>query len=215
MFNVRDARLGSELEAMKRLARESTLIRFQANDAALPDQYYVDFDCVGLAQRDQRSSFHTVHIYLPAEYPRIPPGIRFKTPIFHPNIKAMLDDSAQVARLADTVGGIQNLGRLYHTNPSVREMFDAHICLDVLALNWTPAVTLYDICLELGAMIQYQRYNVDDPLNHEAAEWTKVARTQPGVLPIDNRDLRDRVQRPAVKPGAPPIRISTRERLAP
>jgi hypothetical protein len=42
-------------------------------------------------------------------------------------------------------------------------------------------------------MIQYQRYNLDDPLNHEATEWTRQAKEQ-GILPIDPRVFRDRVK---------------------
>lgn len=196
---VRDDRLAFELEEIKRLTQESSLVEYKANDEYFPDQYYIRFQCVGLAQKDRRIDEHVVHIYLSAEYPRVAPVIRFKTPIFHPNIRAMLENSQQVEQLAKTVGGMENLERLYYQNPLVREMFDAHICLDVLGSNWAPNFTLYDICLELGAMIQYQRYNVDDDLNKEAAEWTKWARTKPGLLPIDSRDLRDRLQAPVVR----------------
>jgi len=204
--DIRDARLASELEEMTRLREESSLIDFKPNDDQLPDQYYVKFGCQGLAKKkkaDSRevigSTHHMVHIYLPADYPRVPPIIRFKTPIFHPNVRAMIDDDEAVQHLAEQVGGLEKLEQLYHENPMVREMFDAHICLDVLKLNWTPAYTLYDICLELGAMIQYQRYNVDDPLNPEAAEWARWAREQPNLLPIDARDLRDRLQVASLK----------------
>jgi len=213
---VRDSRLVYELEEMKRLTRESSMIGFEANDEYQPDQYYVKFQVTGLVHRDRRSNRHVAHIYLSASYPRNPPVVRFKTPIFHPNIKALLDDDQQVARFAANVGGQENLERLYYQNPGVRELFDAHICLDVLDLNWTPSVTLYDICLELGAMIQYQRYNLKSPLNHEAAEWTGWAEAQPGLLPIDTRDLRDRLQLPTAKEvGRTPIRIVNVEKVAP
>jgi len=194
---------------MKRLIGESSLIRFEIDDETLPEQYIVEFLCRGLAQRDQVAELHRVHIYLPAEYPRLAPGIRFKTPVFHPNIKAMLDDSEDIERLAATVGGMHNLQMLYSQDPNVRELFEAHVCLDVLALNWTPAVTLSDICIELGAMIQYQRFNVDDPLNHDAAEWARWARTQPGLLPVGDRQF----QRPQPKVSDLPIRILKTERV--
>jgi ubiquitin-protein ligase len=196
---VRDDRLAFELEEMKRLTQESSLIEYKANDEYFPDQYYVRFHCLGLAQKDLRINEHVVHIYLPAEYPRTPPGIRFKTRIFHPNIKARVGDDKELANLAETVGGIESLGRLYESNPVVRQLFEAYICLDVLGPNWAPNFTLYDICLELGGMIQFQRFNLDDPLNTEAVEWTKWARTQRGLLPIDSRDLRDRLRDPIVR----------------
>ena len=193
---VRDDRLAFELSEMKRLKLESSLIDYQANDEYFPDQYYVTFHCLGLAQKDLCINEHVVHIYLSAEYPRTAPGIRFKTRIFHPNIKARIGDEKELAELANFVGGIDTLGRLYEKDPAVRKLFEAHICLDALGSNWAPNLTLYDLCLELAGMIQYQRYNVEDPLNHEAAEWTKWARTQPGVLPIDARDVRDRIKPP-------------------
>jgi hypothetical protein len=37
-------------------------------------------------------------------------------------------------------------------------------------------------------MIQYQNYNVNDPLNQEAADW---ARQNPRRFPVDDRDLLD------------------------
>jgi ubiquitin-protein ligase len=204
---VRDDRLVFELEEMKRLTRESSFVRYEANDEHLPDQYYVHFHCAGLAQKDRRIDHHVVHIYLPADYPRTPPAMKFKTPIFHPNIRAMIT--------AESVGGLQNLGRLYYQNPEASELFDAHICLDILDMNWAPAFTLYDICLELGGMIQFQRHNVDDPMNKEAAEWAKWARTQPGMLPIDPRDLRDQLHVPiAREAGKTGIRILKVEKVA-
>lgn len=49
-------------------------------------------------------------------------------------------------------------------------------------------LTLAQIILEVGRMVQYQNYNLADPLNWEAAEWV---RTNPRPFPVDNRDLRD------------------------
>jgi hypothetical protein len=144
----------------------------------------------------------------------MPPLIRFKTPIFHPNIKARLNDDAEIERLAGAMGGMQNLARLYATEPRFRDLLEARVCLDVLKENWSPAYTLYDICVELGAMIQYQRYNLDDPWNSEAVEWTRWAQTQPGLLPLDRRDLRDRLQVTEL-PESPIIRILKTEKLEP
>ena len=214
---VRDRRLAFELEELQRLAEESSLIRFLANDEYQPDQYYVEFHCNGLMQKDRITDRHVVHIYLHAEYPRKPPAIQFTTPIFHPNIKAFLDDDQQISRFAQDLGGLQNLENLFNRDPAVRELFYARICLNVLEeLNWTPAITLYDICLELGAMIQFQRFNVEDPFNKEAAEWARWARTQPGLLPIDSRDLRDRAQVESARGvGQVNVRILKVEKVAP
>ncbi len=53
---------------------------------------------------------------------------------------------------------------------------------------------LDELVLQLGEMIQYKNYNVDDPLDPEATEWTKG---NPREFPIDNRELRDRIPRTA------------------
>jgi ubiquitin-protein ligase len=213
-MTIRDDRLAFELTEMERLKMESSLIDFQPNDEILPDQYMVQYRCKGLFKKNVPGYEHVVHIYLPANYPAEPPVIRFKTPIFHPNIRAMIDSDEQVERLARTVGGIENLEQLFNKDPTVRSWFEAHICLDVLDKNWTPEFSLYDLCLELGGMIQYQRYNVDDPMNHDAADWTREALQKPGVLPIDNRDLRDLLKVKTVTvPGKNEIKIITVEKV--
>lgn len=48
---------------------------------------------------------------------------------------------------------------------------------------------LDQIVLTVGEMIQYRNYNVNDPLNREAAEW---ARQNAHRFPVDDRDLLDR-----------------------
>jgi hypothetical protein len=49
-------------------------------------------------------------------------------------------------------------------------------------------LTLSQIVPEVGRMIQYQNYNVKDPLNRAAAEWTHL---HEHLLPIDDRDILD------------------------
>lgn len=191
---VRDARLIFEFEQMQRLRQESSMFDFRVNDPELPDCYLVEYRCLGLVGPNEPSAaLHVVQIDLPAKYPRVPPIVRFKTPIFHPNIRAQVEEQEEFDNLVRAVGGVENLERLYQQDPEVRDLLDAHVCLDTLKLNWSPAYNLYDICVELGAMIQYQRYNVHDPLNRKAAEWTIWAEKRRDQLPIDSRDLRDRL----------------------
>jgi hypothetical protein len=59
------------------------------------------------------------------------------------------------------------------------------------------STTLDQICLMVGQMIQYQNYNIKDPLNHEAAIW---ASQNPHRFPVDRRGLLDGKERlaPAV-----------------
>src|ERR1051326_1908462 len=56
------------------------------------------------------------------------------------------------------------------------------------AAGWT----LDQIVLAVGKMIQYRNYNLDDPLNYEAAEWVRRSGYQ---FPVDDRDLVDSTRR--------------------
>jgi ubiquitin-protein ligase len=63
----------------------------------------------------------------------------------------------------------------------------AEVCIGE---GWRPSVTVKDLCLILGEMIQYKNYNIDDPLNSAAAAWTHMIRTiAPDIFPVDDRNL--------------------------
>ncbi|MCD4684858.1 MAG: hypothetical protein K8S97_02845 [Anaerolineae bacterium] len=61
-----------------------------------------------------------------------------------------------------------------------------YICLEgrPFAVGWT----LDLIVQEVGRLVMYQSYNVNSPLNHDAADW---ARENAERFPIDDRDLLD------------------------
>lgn len=77
-------------------------------------------------------------------------------------------------------------------HPNLRQPY---ICLEgrPFAVGWT----LDLIVQEVGRLVMYQSYNVNDPLNHEAAEW---ARQNAARFPVDDRDLLDG----RVRVGTPP-----------
>jgi ubiquitin-protein ligase len=70
---------------------------------------------------------------------------------------------------------------IFHPNfgPNVGE----EICL---ADYWSPGQTLPDIVVKIGAMIQFQLFNVRSPLNAAAARW---AEANPQILPVGNVSL--------------------------
>jgi ubiquitin-protein ligase len=53
-------------------------------------------------------------------------------------------------------------GDVFHPN------FGQYVCI---ADFWSPAQSLADIVLEVGEMLQWQKYNVQSPLNAIAADW--------------------------------------------
>lgn len=85
-MNPRGRRLARDFEEMKELANESSILEFQtAGDP--PDRYLLTFHGMGLGP-DGPTDFHQVEMDLGTDYPRRLPGIRWKTPIQHPNISA-------------------------------------------------------------------------------------------------------------------------------
>jgi ubiquitin-protein ligase len=81
-------RLRSDLAAMERLREESSVLRFSAQGQPV-QRYIVVFHGKSLARLRGRvavSERHEVDIQLGASYPRTMPEIRWRTPIYHPNI---------------------------------------------------------------------------------------------------------------------------------
>jgi|SRR5579863_1716781 len=71
---------------------------------------------------------------------------------------------------------------IYHPN-----VLDKKVCL---GKSWSPAMMLDDLCLELGAIIQYKTFNLDDPLNGNAARFINfLLKQEPEKFPVDTRNL--------------------------
>ncbi len=87
-------RLLGDHERMRELAARSDLIRFEAETprgGAPPERYVVTFTCKGIIGLDRRGrprygEHHQVEIYLHNQYPQRWPGLKWLTPIWHPNI---------------------------------------------------------------------------------------------------------------------------------
>jgi hypothetical protein len=60
---------------------------------------------------------------------------------------------------------------------------DQSVCI---ADWWSPARSLADIFVEIGDMLQMRKYNVQSPLNAQAAEWSVINES---TLPIGQVDL--------------------------
>jgi ubiquitin-protein ligase len=73
------------------------------------------------------------------------------------------------------------------TTPIFHPNFGANVGDEICIGDfWTPAQTLPDIVVKIGAMIQFQLYNVRSPLNAVAARW--VAQNE-SIFPIGNVEL--------------------------
>ncbi len=205
----RDRRLNAELEHLRELEKHSDFFRFEKiGERFPPEEYRATFTCRGIVRKPEPGisilecigEEHQMDIYLPAGYPLQPPQIYLRTPIFHPNIKYLTDWEKDVE---EKLGGAANKERRLHLQPGLRDQIrHAHarlICLDGIKPpkeggNFVPRITLYDICRELGEMIMLQRYNLDDPLDQDAWNWTRQAEKVKYLLPIDKRPFLNRLE---------------------
>lgn len=88
-------RLKADYEKLMELKAQSDLIDFDVVDVKPgfpPEKYIVTFKCksitgIDLLGRPQFGDRHQVAIYLHNEYPHRWPGLKWLTPIWHPNIK--------------------------------------------------------------------------------------------------------------------------------
>ncbi len=175
---------------MEELRRQSGFIDF-AFKADPPDEYVVTFTCRGMVDEDEIGEEHVARIYLPADFPFEPPQVKFLTRSFHPNIAAQIQMDSVQAQIQELLRRAPNAEARQKVQEDIlknEELFKAKVCLDTLDHNWSPMITLDRICIELGEMIQYKRYNPASPLNDDAALWAIRNRHR---LPVDARSLLD------------------------
>jgi len=77
-------------------------------------------------------------IKIPSDYPFSAPIVKFKTSIYHPNIKEYIDGD---------------------------HVKDGSICLDVLSTHWMPSCTIDTVIQTISALLG--KPNPDDPLSHD------------------------------------------------
>ncbi len=87
-------RLRADYDRLRELAARSDLIHFEALPERLgvpPERYIVTFKCKGIVSVDRQGrpklgERHQVEIYLHSQYPQRWPGMKWLTPVWHPNI---------------------------------------------------------------------------------------------------------------------------------
>lgn len=58
-------------------------------------------------------------------------------------------------------------------DPVFHPNFGPHDNAICIADFWVPAQSLADIVVDIGDMLQYKKYNIQSPLNAQAANWTQ------------------------------------------
>lgn len=87
-------RLRADHERMREIAARSDVISFESHavrPGLPPERYIVTFRCRGIVGVDRQGrpivgDRHRVEIYLHSQYPQRWPGMKWLTPIWHPNI---------------------------------------------------------------------------------------------------------------------------------
>ncbi|MFC1878289.1 ubiquitin-conjugating enzyme E2 [Chloroflexota bacterium] len=87
-------RLQADHQLMKELIARSSLIKFDAQSVRPglpPERYIVTYKCIGIIGVNRQGNpkygrKHKVEIYLHKQYPQRWPGMKWLTPIWHPNI---------------------------------------------------------------------------------------------------------------------------------
>jgi ubiquitin-protein ligase len=76
--------------------------------------------------------------------------------------------------------------------PVFHPNFGEYVCI---ADFWSPAQKLSDIILDVGEMLQWQKYNIKSPLNAVAADWAVRHKED---LPVGDKNLTLGTQAPSV-----------------
>lgn len=75
---------------------------------------------------------------------------------------------------------------IYHPNIAV----SGAVCLGGYSTNWTPSLTIDQLCEMLWDMVRFANYDTESPYNYRAAQWAK-SQSQ-FEFPLDPRPLRDK-----------------------
>ena len=90
-FDIRETRLRNDHRRIRDLVNRSEFIHLMLAEGNPPEKYWIRFTCKGVESvtssgKPHYRDVHDVSIYLHAEYPLKQPQLKWKTPIFHPNI---------------------------------------------------------------------------------------------------------------------------------
>ena len=187
--NPRLRRLRKDYELIQEVTARSDLIQIRAKSERRglpPERYIITYKCKGIIGIDRRGNpkigeKHQVEIYLHSQYPQRWPGMKWLTPIWHPNINhangsvcidaAWWSASRSLDRLVIMLGEMVQY-KNFHDDPS-KPPFP----WDMEAARWS----------------------------------RKYKRTHPRFFPVDKRELmrpeRVKISKPKVRAKKPKIKL--------
>jgi hypothetical protein len=145
----RGRRLVADVEAMKALREQSSILDFQAHGDP-PERYLVTFRGRGLTRKSEvdpveTADVHRVEIRLGIDYPRSRPDLQWLTGIYHPNISGVgavclggySTNWAPSLGLAELVEMLWDMVRMAN--------YDPKSAYNYAAGRWCETQTLYDL----------------------------------------------------------------------
>lgn len=191
--NPRESRLKHEFERMRDIQRSEGLIQFRCADLTQEEERDTLDPRTFLLSR-QKAGLSGDYL-TPEEFmERYPARAPEKYLVFFTclGLKRMSDGQFTETRehLMEVIFGVDYPSAppqfvwwtpIWHPN-----IFPPLICPD--DRPFSVGTTLDQLCLMVGQMIQYRIYNVNDPMNREAAAWAAENSAQ---FPLERRDLLD------------------------
>ena len=114
----------------------------------------------GPGQTPYEGGLFNAELFLPDEYPMVPPKVLFRTKIYHPNIDKLGKNKSLNIKTKFCEIMISNILE-----------FVGRICLDILKDKWSPALQIRSVLLSIQALLSAP--NLDDPLDQEIANFWK------------------------------------------
>lgn len=114
----------------------------------------------GPGQTPYEGGLFNAELFLPDEYPMVPPKVLFRTKIYHPNIDKLGKNKSLKIKTKFCEIMISNILE-----------FVGRICLDILKDKWSPALQIRSVLLSIQALLSAP--NLDDPLDQEIANFWK------------------------------------------
>ncbi len=142
---------------MEALSARNPRITFTANRSHAPDCYEITLHYssfvewyTGMAQ-PRRAEQHEIEIILGADYPRRAPIVRWRTPIFHPNIR-QTDGAVCLGALGDSYLPGLGLARLVQMLAEMAQWrnFDAYSAFNQRAAEWAADMDNWPYIEEIG-----------------------------------------------------------------
>src|SRR5688572_22490426 len=218
----RSRRLKADLEALKTLKENSTIVDYQAFGDP-PERYLISFKGKGLLRKSEAdpvevAEVHRVEIRLGIDYPRSRPDLQWLTSIYHPNISAV----GAVCLGGYSTNWVPSLG-LAELCEMLWDMvryanYDPKSAYNYAAGRWSETQTQFDFPLDPRNLRDRMTKTIGDNVirfsDPAAGKGAPLKEAPPIVKPPEDDILIINDDTTPVRPAAPALRPQPRPRPA-